>query len=114
MQMASPTVMERLADARMEDEDVVEALSGAGALEGRAVEAIWRQPADDPQMDRVGPVDLDLSSGVPRYSPRPRVPHKLDPYKELIVVRLVEFLGCRRSGCSTRCARRATTAATAG
>ena len=38
-----------------------------------------------------GQLGLDLSSGVARYSPRPRAPHKLDPYKELIVVRLEEF-----------------------
>ena len=38
-----------------------------------------------------GQLDVDLSSGVARYSPRPRTPHKLDPYKELIAVRLEEF-----------------------
>ena len=38
-----------------------------------------------------GQLDRDLSSGRSRYSPRPRLPHKLDPYKELIVVRLAEF-----------------------
>ena len=38
-----------------------------------------------------GQLDVDLSSGVARYSPRPRAPHKLDPYKELIAVRLGEF-----------------------
>ena len=38
-----------------------------------------------------GQLDRDLSSGGSRYSPRPRVAHKLDPYKELIEVRLEEF-----------------------
>jgi transposase len=38
-----------------------------------------------------GQLDRDLSSGASRYSPRPRVAHKLDPYKELIEVRLEEF-----------------------
>ena len=38
-----------------------------------------------------GQLDVDLSSGAARYSARPRVPHKLDPYKELIAVRLEEF-----------------------
>lgn len=38
-----------------------------------------------------GQLDLDLSSGAARYSPRPRVAHKLDPYKELIEVRLEEY-----------------------
>ena len=38
-----------------------------------------------------GQLDVDLSSGEARYSPRPRPPHKLDPYKELIEVRLGEF-----------------------
>ena len=38
-----------------------------------------------------GQLDRDLSSGAARYSPRPRVAHKLDPYKELIEVRLEEF-----------------------
>jgi len=38
-----------------------------------------------------GQLDVDLSSVEARYSPRPRVAHKLDPYKELIEVRLGEF-----------------------
>ncbi len=38
-----------------------------------------------------GRLDVELSSGAARYSPRPRPPHKLDPYKELIAVRLEEF-----------------------
>ena len=38
-----------------------------------------------------GQLDVDLSSGAARYSPRPRPPHKLDPYKELIEVRLGEL-----------------------
>ena len=60
-----------------------------------------------------GQLDRDLSSGAARYSPRPRVAHKLDPYKELIEVRLGEVPSCRRSACSTRCVGPATTAATA-
>ena len=38
-----------------------------------------------------GQLDRDLTSGAARYSPRSRAPHKLDPYKELIGVRLAEF-----------------------
>ena len=38
-----------------------------------------------------GQLDRDLSAGEARYSPRPRPPHKLDPYRELIEVRLGEF-----------------------
>ena len=38
-----------------------------------------------------GQLDRDLGSGAARYSPRSRGPHKLDPYKELIGVRLAEF-----------------------
>ena len=38
-----------------------------------------------------GQLERDLSSGGSQYSPRPRSPHKLDPYKELIAVRLDEF-----------------------
>jgi DNA replication protein DnaC/transposase len=40
---------------------------------------------------RDGELDRDLSSETVRYRPRPRVPRKLDPYKELIVSRLVEY-----------------------
>ena len=38
-----------------------------------------------------GQLDRDLTSGAASYSPRSRAPHKLDPYKELIDVRLAEF-----------------------
>ena len=38
-----------------------------------------------------GQLDRDLSSGEAGYSPRARVAHKLDPYKELIELRLGEF-----------------------
>ena len=40
-----------------------------------------------------GQLDRDLSSGVLRYSPRPPVPHKLDPYRAIIDSRLEEFPG---------------------
>ena len=43
-------------DARMGDEDVVEALSGSGGQQGRVVEALRRQPTDDP------PLDLSVST----------------------------------------------------
>ena len=36
-------------------------------------------------------LDRDLSSGGARYSPRPPVPHKLDPYAGIIDSRLEEF-----------------------
>ncbi|MCY4477039.1 MAG: IS21 family transposase [Gammaproteobacteria bacterium] len=38
-----------------------------------------------------GQLDRDLSKGATRYSPRPRVPQKLDPYKAIIQARLAEF-----------------------
>ena len=40
-----------------------------------------------------GQLDRDLSSGDSRYSPRPPVPHKLDPYAGIIDSRLEEFPG---------------------
>ena len=40
-----------------------------------------------------GQLDRDLSSGGSRYSPRPPVPHKLDPYTGIIDSRLEEFPG---------------------
>ena len=40
-----------------------------------------------------GQLDRDLSSGGSRYTPRPRVPHKLDPYRGIIDSRLEEFPG---------------------
>ena len=40
-----------------------------------------------------GQLDRDLSSGGSRYSPRPPVPHKLDPYAGIIDSRLDEFPG---------------------
>ena len=38
-----------------------------------------------------GELDRDLSSGATRYSLRPRVAHKLDPYKGIIESRLEQF-----------------------
>ena len=38
-----------------------------------------------------GQLDRDLSSGGSRYTPRPPVPHKLDPYRGIIDFRLEEF-----------------------
>lgn len=45
-----------------------------------------------------GRLDRDLSSGEARYSRRPRVAHKLDPYKGIILERLLKFprLSARR------------------
>ncbi len=40
-----------------------------------------------------GQLDRDLSAGGSRYSPRPPVPHKLDPYAGIIDSRLEEFPG---------------------
>jgi len=42
---------------------------------------------------QTGQLDRDLSSGGARYSPRPPVPHKLDPYLGIIDYRLEEFPG---------------------
>ena len=60
-----------------------------------------------------GQLDRDLSSDGSRYSPRPPVPHKLDPYAGIIDSRLESSPGCLRSGCLTRSGRRATPVATA-
>ena len=38
-----------------------------------------------------GQLDRDLSSGETSYTPRPRVSHKLDPYKAIIEERLEQF-----------------------
>ena len=38
-----------------------------------------------------GQLDRDLSSGESSYTPRPRVAHKLDPYKGIIHERLEQF-----------------------
>ena len=38
-----------------------------------------------------GQLDRDLSSGESSYTPRPRVAHKLDPYKGIIHARLEQF-----------------------
>ena len=38
-----------------------------------------------------GELDRDLAAGEARYSPRPRRPHKLDPYKGIIDERRAEF-----------------------
>jgi len=38
-----------------------------------------------------GQLDRDLSSGASGYSPRARVPHKLDPYKAIIWDRLTQY-----------------------
>ena len=38
-----------------------------------------------------GQLDRDLTSGASGYSPRPQVPHKLDPYKAIIWDRLTQY-----------------------
>ena len=38
-----------------------------------------------------GELDRDLAAGGTRYKPRPRRPHKLDPYKGIIEERLAEY-----------------------
>ena len=53
--LALPTERERCADVRMGDQDVVEALLGAGRLEGGAVAAVRGEPSNDPLLDRDGP-----------------------------------------------------------
>ena len=40
---------------------------------------------------KTGQLDRDLTAGARAYSPRPPVPHKLDPYKGMIETRLEEF-----------------------
>ena len=53
--LALPTERDRCADVQMGDQDVVEALSGPGRLEGGAVEAVRGEPSDDPQLGRYWP-----------------------------------------------------------
>ena len=53
--LALPTERDRCADVQMGDQDVVEALSGPGRLEGGAVEAVRGEPSDDPQLGRYRP-----------------------------------------------------------
>ena len=48
--------MGQRADAGMGDENVAETSSGTGRLNGRAVEALWREPRDRPRVDQEGPV----------------------------------------------------------
>ena len=48
-----PTAVERRIDAQMGDQDVVEALFGAGRFQGGVVETLWGQSSDDLQLDRV-------------------------------------------------------------
>ena len=52
--LTSSTGRERGSDARMGDEDVAEALPGPGRLEGRVVEALRGESADDPRVGRDG------------------------------------------------------------
>ena len=53
--LALPTERDRCADVQMGDQDVVEALSGPGRLEGGAVEAVRGESSDDPQLGRYRP-----------------------------------------------------------
>ena len=76
----------------MGDQDVVEALSGPGRLEGGAVEAVRGEPSDDPQLGRYRPTGPGSGRpGARGYSPRPPVAHKLAPYKAIIDARLEAF-----------------------
>ena len=50
-----------------------------------------------------GQLDRDLDNAAVRYKPRPAVACKIDPYREMIQVRLAEYP--RLSGCCTLCAR---------
>ena len=62
---------------------------------------------------KTGQLDRDLTAGARAYSPRPPVPHKLDPYKGMIETRLEEFPGAvGEAAVRPRSARRATRAAT--
>ena len=74
------------------------------------------QRADDPPVDRAGHLDRDLAVGPARYSARPPVLHKLDPYNRTTrsLTRGWRCSPAVRGGCSTRCAWRGTRAATAG
>ena len=53
--LALPTERDRCADVQMGDQDVVEALSGPGCLEGGAVEAVRGESSDAPQLGRYRP-----------------------------------------------------------
>ena len=75
----------------MGDQDVVEALSGPGRLEGGVVEAVRGEPSDIHYWIETGQLDQDLAAGARGYTPRPPVAHKLDPYKGIIDARLEAF-----------------------
>ena len=84
--------MDGAADARMGDEDAVEALSGPGDVEGGAVEAVRDQRTTiHRRWIAAGQLDRDLSVGAAPYSARPPLPHKLDPYKGVIDAWLAVF-----------------------
>ena len=62
-----------------------------GGFEDRAIAALRGKSSDDPRLDRDGAVGAGPVRGRGRYSPRPAVEHKLDPYKGIIEARLEEF-----------------------
>ena len=79
-------------EARMGDEDAVEALSGTGCFEDGVVEVlrcVSRRTIHE--WIETGQLDRDVSSGGARYTARPPMGHKLDPYKRIIDARLKEY-----------------------
>ena len=98
----------RRADVRMGDPEVVEALSGPGRLEDGVVAALRGEPPDNPPLDRDG--DLKPVCGGIRRGRRWRTSWIPTRRSSTRVSRRSRC--CRRSGCSTRSARRAIRAGT--
>ena len=110
--LTTPTAWERGAAARIGDEDVAEALPGAGRLEGSVVETLRGESPDDPQWVETGQLDRDLSSA--RATRRGhRHPTRWIPTRGSSMHVSRSIPGCRRSGCLTRSPPRATPVATA-
>ena len=111
--LALPTQRDRCADVQMGDQDVVEALSEPGRLEGGAVEAVRGEPSDDPQLGRYRPTGPGSGRRCARvFAPSARWPTSWPPTRQSSTPVLRRSRSCRRSGFSMRSALRATRAAT--
>ncbi|HEU5463772.1 MAG TPA: hypothetical protein VFV82_06555 [Candidatus Binatia bacterium] len=69
------------------DEGVVTPLSGTRGEEGGAAQAARGEPADDFHWLATGQLGRDLDAEPVRYTARPSVATKLDPYKGIIARR---------------------------
>lgn len=83
--------MDGAADARIGDEDAVEALSGPVDVEAEPSRRFGISERTIQRWIAAGQLDWDLSVGAAGYSARPRMPHKLGPYKGIVDARPAEF-----------------------